>query len=209
MKRIVIAALFSLTSVLGISSCQDEGAEPTVKKVESQSKSKRTESSMRNGLGYSYNFSTPNQDTPSEYYETIDTFGNYMRQYYLKYSAARKRNITLTVTKTTTNSYTPTFKIYTASSCINLPVVSSSSGTYTPITYTVPPGQNYFGYTWTPALSTSPVGSTATLVLNIEDKLAGSCVEGYIYVDMTSPISVISNGSYFDGDFFAWVEKNI
>jgi hypothetical protein len=207
MKKIIILSMFFIVSAIMVG-CYDE-PDPVNQQAQVQKlpKSKSDKDrAARTGPGYSWNFSTPNQNNPVEYVESPE--GN--RYYFIKASAGYSRSLTLTITKTSSNTNNPQFRIYGREfQCLTMTTPTVSIGTVTPTTFqqTPWPGSlTYSGHAWTVPLGASPVGTTATMTVTVSTP--GSCVEGFIGADMTSPAAINSAGSYWDGDWMYFI-KNI
>lgn len=164
----------------------------------------KTQRNARLGPGYKWEYSTNNQEDPSEYYYTDR--GD--RIYYLRGSTNYTRSVTLTVTKTTSMTSDPSFRVYAPNaSCLNISPPSVSSGSVEPTSfYQNGFGELYSGYFWSVPLGSSPVGTIATCTFNINIPIS-SCVEGFIKADMTSPGQINSVSSYWDLDYL-YVVKN-
>jgi hypothetical protein len=166
------------------------------------------QSSDRPGPGYSWRLTVENQTDPNGH---IDIAAN--RLFYLNASDQFAREVTLTVTKWEESSVNPSFRIYGRfQQCLFMSTPTLSSGDFTASgifeRVGISGSARYSGTIWTPALAKSPVNSKATFKFKVyTDSKDSLCTEGIIQADMTSPATIISEGSYSDGDYLYFVKK--
>ncbi|GAB2797580.1 hypothetical protein GCM10027275_48840 [Rhabdobacter roseus] len=188
------------------------GCRKDKEKVEPQAENPGSESVERLGRpgpGYSWLLETTDQNNPSEFKIVPNTV---YRHFFLKASKNYLRSVTLKITKREASNVDPTFRIYgRAYQCLKIsPSSQEPTNSYQPVVFTVydlkEGGKGYSGYEWTPSLSTSPVGTTATFTFNVylEDE---QCVEGNVWASMWWPVRVYSENSYWDGDNLYFVKN--
>lgn len=206
MKRVIVLLAFLVTAIV-IVSCQKESEVSPEKTLLSQKKQNK-ERVARSGPGYSWQFSTPNQNSPGESY-TPPGSDPY---FFLKQSAGYTRQLTLTITKTSASSENPVFRVYKRNGgCFSLGTPTVSMGTTAPTTFVHdqfdPNAQQFTGTQWTVPLGASAVGTTATFTFTVSAP-GSSCVEGYVNADMVTPSNINSAFNYWDGDHMYLVKSS-
>ncbi|GLU52786.1 hypothetical protein Dfri01_22470 [Dyadobacter frigoris] len=165
------------------------------------------ETNDRPGPGFSWRLSTDNQT--DGYFDLAAD-----RLFYLNMSSEHTRDVILTVTKRDDSFIDPTFRIYGRfQQCLlmSTPTISSGAFKASGIFQGDGIGSNslYYGITWTPALSKSPVNSKETYKFKVYiDSKDSLCTEGFVQVDMVAPAVINSKGSYLDGDHLYFVKKS-
>lgn len=205
MKRISIVLLF--LAVVAVLSCKNK-ADVVEPGGDGKTAEIKPGTLKRNGPGYSWEFITPNQYDPNEYYDTGSR-----RIYYAKGSQGYTRACTLRVTKTgNTTPSSIAFSIYDRdATCLSLSSGSSATGTFSYDVWSERmQGQrtisDWKGYTWVlPAseLNSAPIGSVYEFVFTlILPQEPIDCPEGQVYARMKLPSDISSVGYFWDGDVF-------